>query len=231
MNKKTLLLIALTFSVLATSFAGDITDKKNLFTILGGMSVNTMNYEENTGDKKGAKIGGLAGFSFEHRFKNVVAFELQALYTNKGTQSKTDNAFFKTTNKLNFHSVEVPLLVKFYLGKKKIFNLNVGGYASYAFVTQIHIKGKNNVTNANVNDKSENLSKNENNPKDANGQRPLRPFDAGVIGGFEFVSRKGFGAGARLEQGFVDFTNPKYTFDDDKKIWHTGVQLYALFKF
>ncbi len=228
--KKIVLSLA-TLLILSKSFAGDISEKSNLFGLLGGFSVNTMNYKENSDDKRGAKVGGLFGFAFEHRFKNVAAIEIQALYVNKGAQSKTDNAFFKTTNRLNFHSVELPVLAKFYLGKKKIFNINVGGYASYAFVTQLRVKGENKVTGANVDDKSENFSKSENNPKDVNGNRPFNVYDAGVIGGFEFISQKGVGAGARLSQGFIDFTNPKYIIDDDRKVWHTGVQFYMTYKF
>ncbi len=228
---KKILIILTAIVCYGHTFAGDISEKSNLFGILGGLSVNTMNYKENSDDKKGAKIGGMAGFSFEHRFKNVAALEIQALYVNKGTQSKTDDALFKTTNKLNFHSVEIPILAKFYLGKKKIFNLNVGGFASYAFVTQIHIVGKNKVTDEKINEKGDNISKSENNPKDVNGHRPFNIYDAGIVGGFEFISQKGFGAGTRLTQGFIDFTNPKFIFNDDKKILHTGVQFYFTYKF
>lgn len=230
MNKTFFLLTIATLSF-AQTFAGDISDKKNLFTVIGGVTINTMDYKNNTDDKRGAKFGGMAGFGFEHRFEHVAAIELEALYVNKGAQSKTDDAFFKTKNRLNIHSVELPLLVKFYLGKKKIFNINVGGFASYAFFTQFTVKGTNKITDAKVNEQSENLTKNSNNTKDVNGERLFRPFDAGVVGGFEFVSRKGFGAGGRLSQGFVDFTNPKFIVDDGRKIWNTGIQLYALFKF
>lgn len=156
--KKIVLSLATLF-ILSKSFAGDISEKSNLFGLLGGFSVNTMNYKENSDDKRGAKVGGLFGFAFEHRFKNVAAIEIQALYVNKGAQSKTDNAFFKKTNRLNFHSVELPVLAKFYLGKKKIFNINVGGYASYSFVTQLRVKGENKVTGDKIDDKSENYSK------------------------------------------------------------------------
>ncbi|MBK6273774.1 MAG: hypothetical protein IPF58_03345 [Saprospirales bacterium] len=38
--------------------------------------------------------------------------------------------------RLNFHSVELPVIAKFYIGKRKIFNFNVGGFASYAFNVQ-----------------------------------------------------------------------------------------------
>lgn len=238
MKKSILTLFVLVLSI-TSLLAGDITDKKNLFNVIGGITINTMNYNNNSGDNKGAKVGGMAGFGFEHRFKNVAAFEIDALYVNKGTQTKTDNAFFKTTNKLNFHSIELPVLFKIYLGKKKIFNLNVGGFASYSFYTQLTVKGKNKITDGSINEKSENLTKKDNNPKDANGNYFYRPFDAGVVGGFEFISTKGFGAGLRVAQGFVNVLNPKYVnnadlvylANKDKKIWHTGIGLYFTYRF
>lgn len=241
--KKNIITIGLSILSVAASYAGDISEKKNLFSILGGFSVNSLNYETKTDANKGAKVGGMAGFGFEHRFEHVAAIELDALYTNKGAQSKTDNALLKTTNRLNFHSVEVPILVKFYLGKKKIFNINVGGFASYSFYTQLTVKGTNKITDGNVDEKTDNFTKKANNPQDINGKRYFRPYDAGVTGGFEFVSQKGFGAGTRVEQGFIDFTNPKFEgpviangsiipYDDDgKTLWHTGVQFYFVYKF
>jgi hypothetical protein len=42
--------------------------------------------------------------------------------------------------RLNFHSVELPVIAKFYIGKKKVFNFNVGGFASYAFNVQSRLK-------------------------------------------------------------------------------------------
>lgn len=236
--KKLLILLSLTLPLLANTFAGDITDKKNLCNVIGGITINTMNYSNNTDDHRGAKVGGLAGIGFEHRFKNVAAIEIDALYVNKGAQSTTDNFLAKTTNRLNFHSVELPILFKLYLGKRKIFNINVGGFASYSFYTQLTINGKNKLSGDKINEKSENITKNSNNPKDANGNYLFRPYDAGVVGGFEFISTRGFGAGLRVAQGFVDFINPKfiganliYQANKDKKVWHTGVGLYFTYRF
>ncbi len=163
------------------------------------------------------------------------------MYVNKGTQSVTDNALFTKTNRLNLHSVVLPVLLKFYLGKRKIFNINAGGFASYSFYTQFTARGRNKLSDAAINNKSGNLTANSHNPKDASGNRLIRPYDAGIVAGFEFVSKIGFGAGARVTQGFIDFTNPNFNgpvlldgfiYDDDnKKVWHTGVQIYAMFKF
>ncbi len=235
MNKKTLLLVAILTATIAKTFALDITDKKNLFGFNGGFGITTMGIEKENDDAKNrVKIGGTAGFSFEHRFPKVVAFEIGANYTNKGGQQKIENSGLnRSFYRLNFHSVEMPVIVKFYIGRKKIFNLNVGGYASYAFNVQSRLKVdyKDNSFFKDIDERKNNLLKNDNNPKDADGQRAFRPYDAGVNVGFEFVSRKGLGAGARIQQGLVDYTNPKFVLDDNKKVYHTSILFYALWKF
>ena len=229
MKKVTLILMLIVTA--SSSFSLGISDKKNLVGFMGGVSVNTMGYANNAEQQKGAKVGGLAGFSFEHRFEHVIALELNVLYVNKGTQRKDENAFFKGTTKLNFHSVEVPLLIKFYIGKKKRFNVYAGGFASYAFNVQSKVTGTNQLTGAHVDETHNNLLSNDNNQKDINGQRPFRAYDAGVNGGFEFISKLGLGAGARFSKGLVDYSNPKYIIDDNKKVTHSGVQFYAIWKF
>jgi len=232
MMKKQLLVITILTLSLANTFARDISEKKNLFGINGGFGITTMSIERYNDDARNrVKIGGMAGLNFEHRFRKVVAFELGANYTNKGAQQKIQGSNVKRGYyKLNFHSVEMPFIVKFYVGKKKIFNLNAGGYASYAFNVQSKEKIIFKDDTETYTNKENKLLSDDNNPKDADGQRALRPFDAGVNVGFEFVSRKGFGVGARVQQGLVDYTNPKYMFDDDRKVYHTSVLFYALIK-
>jgi len=233
MKKKLLLLTFVTVS-LANTFAKDITDKKNLFGINGGFGITTMGIEKENDDAKNrVKIGGMVGVNFEHRFKHVAALELGLNYTNKGAQQKIEGSNVKRGfYRLNFHSVEMPLIFKFYVGRKKIFNVNVGGYASYAFNVQSRLKIdlKDNSIFDDVNEKENNLLSDDKNPKDADGQRAFRPYDAGVNVGFEFVSKKGFGAGARVQQGLVDYTNPKFVLDDDRKVYHTSILFYALWK-
>ena len=233
--KKTLLVITITIISLVSTFARDISEKKNLFGLNGGFGLTTMGIQkENNDAKKWVKIGGLVGVNFEHRFKHVAAFELAINYTNKGAQQKIEGSNIKRGfYRLNFHSVEVPIFFKFYVGKKKIFNLNVGGYASYAFNVQSRLKIdlKDNTVFKDTDDKDNNLLSNDKNPQDAEGERLFRPFDAGVNVGFEFISRKGFGVGSRVQQGLVDYTNPNFFLDDQKKVYHTSVLFYAIMKF
>lgn len=233
--KKTLLILTITTLSFATTFAKDISEKRNLFGLNGGFGITTLGLQKVDKDaNKNIKFGGMAGFNFEHRFEKVAAIEIGINYTNKGTQQKiTGTGLNKSYYRLNFHSIEMPLIFKFYIGKKKIFNLNVGGYASYAVNVQSKTKIdlKDNSVFPDKNEKVNNLLSNDNNPKDADGQRAFRPFDAGVNAGFEFVSKMGLGAGARVQQGLVDFTNPKFVYNDNKKVYHTSLLFYALWKF
>ncbi len=183
--------------------------------------------------KNTVKPGGTFGVSFEHRTKKVFAFEIGLNYANRGTQQKLEDPNLnRSFYRLNFHSIELPVIAKFYIGKKKIFNINVGGFASYAFNVQSRTKIdlKDNSIFKDTDERENNLLKNHND-KDVNGNRPFRPYDAGVNVGFEFVSKMGLGVGARVQQGFIDFTNSKYIVPlDDKKVYHTNGIIYALFK-
>ena len=235
--KKTLFLLIIAMLSLAQSFARDISDKKNLVGFTAGITFNTMGLQKDAtyGDTKNTiKPGGVFGINFEHRFEKVFAIEIGVNYINKGTQQKIQNDILNKRSfyRLNFHSVELPVIAKFYIGKKKIFNLNVGGYASYAFNLQSRLKVdyKDNTVLVDKDERTNNLFK-DHNDKDANGNRPYRAYDAGVNVGFEFISKSGFGVGARVQQGFIDFTNSKYFAPlDDKKVFHTNILAYALFK-
>jgi len=233
--KKIVVAFAVSAFTLTAAFARDISEKKNLFGFSGGFSLNTMGLEKNStynGSKNTIKPGGVFGINYEYRAPKVFGLEIGVNYANRGTQQTIeDPALNKSYYRLNFHSIELPVIAKFYIGEKKIFNLNVGGFVSYAFNVQSRLKidFKDNSILKDKDDRIDNLLK-DNNNKDANGNRPFRPYDAGVNVGFEFVSKSGFGAGARVQQGLVDFTNPKFIFDDGKKVLHTNAILYVLFK-
>lgn len=233
--KKTLVAFAVSALTLTSAFARDISEKKNLVGFTAGFSLNTMGLQKNStydNSKNTVKPGGVFGINYEYRAPKVFGLEVGLNYANRGTQQTiNDPALNRSFYRLNFHSIELPVIMKFYMGKKKIFNLNVGGYASYAFNVQSRLKVdfKDNTILKDKDERVNNLLK-DNNDKDANGNRPFRPYDAGVNVGFEFVSKSGFGAGARVQQGLVDFTNPKFILDDGKKVLHTNAILYVLFK-
>lgn len=232
--KKTFLVLTITTLSLA-AFARDISEKKHLVGFTAGFSLNTMGLQKNStyeSSKNTIKPGGVFGINYEYRAPKVFGLEIGVNYANRGTQQKlVDPALNRSFFRLNFHSVELPVVAKFYIGKKKIFNFNVGGFASYAFNVQSRTKIdlKDNTIIQDSDERENNLLKNNNN-KDVNGNRPFRPYDAGVNVGFEFVSKKGFGVGAKVQQGLIDFTNPKFIVDDGKKVFHTNAIIYALFK-
>jgi hypothetical protein len=234
MNKKTILAVLMLALTASSTFARDLTERKNLGGVIAGFSINSAAVENESAQKakNRAKLGGVIGVTFEHKFGKVFALETGALFSNKGASEKLEtNALVKSGSyTVDFYSVDVPLIAKFYIGKKKIFNLNVGGFASYSFKVQTTTKIDFNNNPVFPND----INNKENNPKDADGDLYYQPYDAGLNVGFEFISKKGFGAGARLNQGLIDATNPKYNIgsvSDTKKTFHTGAQLYAIFKF
>ena len=233
--KKTPLILTITTISLANTFARDISEKRNLVGFTAGFSLNTMGLQKNStydNSKNTIKPGGVFGFNYEYRAPKVFGFEIGLNYANRGTQQKLEDAALnRSFFRLNFHSVELPVIAKFYIGKKKVFNFNVGGFASYAFNVQSRLKVdfKDNTILDDQDERVNSVLK-DNNNKDVNGNRPFRPFDAGVNVGFEFVSKSGFGVGARVQQGLVDFTNSKFIIDDNKKVYHTNAIVYALFK-
>lgn len=249
MNKKILVIFAIFIATIAKTFALDISEKRNLFGFNAGVGVSTVSVEKDSFNavKNRAKIGSEIGFTFEHRFKRVVAFQTGLNYTYKGAKVNLEKSVAVNSGfyQVDFHSLEIPFIIKFYMGKKKRFNLNVGGYASYAVSvnSRFKIDFVPNPLFPDVDEKKKNILKDQS--KDNNGKIYFQPFDAGLKLGFEFLSIKGFGVGANLSQGFVDFTNSKYNtavvpnnttlflflHDSDKKVLHTAVNVYAIFKF
>lgn len=212
-----------------------ITDKKTMFGFNIGTSANTAYTEdENKQETKNrTKVGGFASFTFEGRLADRLSLETGVSYVNKGAANRFQkSALIKSGNtSYNFHSIDIPLIVKFYIGKKKIFNVNAGGFFSYAFKM-------NQVTNIDfapdamkdVKNKKENFPKNS-----SNGESLFNPIDAGINFGVEFISQKGFGAGFKLNQGFINVMNKKFftapLTPPDKKTLNTGAQLYFIAKF
>jgi len=234
--KKSIFLFTISALSIATSMARDISEKRHLVGFNAGFSMNTMGLQKNStydNSKNTIKPGGVFGVNYEYRAPKVFGLEIGVNYANRGTQQRLiDDALNRRSfYRLNFHSIELPVTMKFYVGKKKVFNFNVGGFASYAVNVQSRTKVdfKDNSILDDIDDKKNNLMK-DYNAKDVNGNRPFRPFDAGVNVGFEFIAKSGFGVGARVQQGLIDFTNPKYIVDDNKKVFHTNAIIYALFK-
>lgn len=227
MKKLTLLLlVAISFNTYAKK---DISDKKNLFGFNLGTSANTLKFEgaSNTDTKNRTKIGGFGGFTFERKLGKTFALETGLNFLNKGGSQKINPNILSNGGRfmLNFYSIDLPVIAKFYIGKKKIFNLNIGGYASYSFLIELHTKEDLKFGN--------DINKKDKNPEDNDGNKMFKPFDAGINVGFEFISKKGLGVGLKVNQGLIDATNDKFfePFNDKKYAVHTGAQLYFIAKF
>ena len=221
-----------------TIMASD-SDSKNDggFGIKAGVGLTTFGFStESAMDQKNRmKVGGFIAASYEKRFGKVFALDFELGYANKGAQQKGNYNILGNTGtltvKYNLHCIELPISGKFYIGDN--FNINIGPYVSYYFLG--HFKTIKRPTDGATDIKtSENLYDNNNNPQDAEGDRMFRHFDAGANVGLEFVSNMGLGVGTRFQNGFVDFTNPKYGGsgfgNDGKWVTNTGIQIYLLFR-
>ncbi|MDA0177258.1 MULTISPECIES: porin family protein [Mesoflavibacter] len=107
--KNLLLTIALVFGVIFTSNAQD-TDTKSKSTagIKGGYNLAAVSYdgEGETGQRSGFHVGVFG----ESYLSNVVALQLELLYSQQGYQLENNNSTF--TQKLNY--INMPLVLKIY---------------------------------------------------------------------------------------------------------------------
>jgi hypothetical protein len=177
------------------------------FGLKGGIGLSSLNYgDPKEGDtysfddyKNTMKLGGMLGISYEKRFGDLFALDVEALIANKGVKQKADFTILGSKGNLvvsgNLLTVDVPVSAKFYLGNN--VNFYVGPYVSY-------ILGGISRTTIEFNDKKETRDSENwygDGFKDQNGELPLNRLDLGANLGVEFVTNKGFGVGARLQKG------------------------------
>ena len=233
MSKKFLIGSLMILGILTTSQvkAGD-GENDGGFGIKGGVGLTTIGFEKESAEsqKNKMKVGGMVGISYEKRFGNVFALDIEALYANKGVRQKSEATIlgkdYEYIAKSNLHYFEIPLSAKFYIGDN--VNLYVGGYGGFLAFGQA--KTKTIIDGKEQNEtESDNYFKEAN--KDINGEYALSRFDAGLNGGVEFISNKGFGVGARFQKGLMDITNKKYILDDNKWVTNTGIQIYGIIRF
>ncbi|HMU97618.1 MAG TPA: porin family protein [Chitinophagales bacterium] len=232
--KKIILVLGILVSI--STFAKEpITDKKIMIGFNIGTSANSAftEGEKSYEAKNRTKVGGFAGFTFEGRLADRLSLETGVSYVNKGAANRLKKNLLinSGSSTYNFHSIDIPLIVKFYIGKKKIFNVNGGGFFSYAFkMQQVTNVDFVNPGTPDVKNKKEDIPTNP-----ANKEKLFNPIDAGVNLGLEFISQKGFGAGFKLNQGFINVMNKKFftapLTPPDKKTLNTGAQLYFIAKF
>lgn len=216
---------------------------KSGFRIQGGVGISTLYFKKDDANyqnlKSKIKVGGFAGIGYEKRFGKVFALQPELNYANKGAKR---SYFIPTTNetakvKMNMHTLELPVLFKFYLGDN--FNIYLGPYASFLLAASSKSKFYNPSDAMTGEDKSVNIMKDH--YKDADGNSYFNRFDVGLNAGLEFVTNKGFFIGARINQGFLDLTNDNYKgyvgsdavilSGDNRWVGNTGVQAMAGFRF
>ena len=228
MKKYTVIVLALVLSWNAFAKEDNKKDKSGI-GFIGGMVLSTAGFPEEgaSAQKNRYKLGGFGGLCYERQFGKVVAFELQAMYADLGVHSKYTLLGNEGSSIQNFHAVQLPINLKFYVVKQ--FNIYVGGYGQYMFALISHTVIKNASGDVIKDERSKNLLKDDTyNPTDANGHHYLMPWDAGVQGGVEYISKMGLGVGARFQKGLIDITNNKFALDDGKWVTNTSLQIYLV---
>ncbi|MCO5231471.1 MAG: PorT family protein [Chitinophagales bacterium] len=217
------------------------------FGLKGGVGFSTLSFGEPKdvesfnfkNNKNTWKVGGMVGVTYEKRFGDHFALDIEALLANKGVKRQSTYSILgkdgKFTLKGNLFSLDVPVSAKFYLGDN--FNIYAGPYFLYimggAAKFTHDFDGKTQTKN------SSNWYGDD--YKDINGELPMNRFDLGANVGLEFVSNGGFGVGARFQKGFLDLTNNDYKgtltesdgliMGDKKFVSNTGFQVYTLIRF
>ncbi|MCB9034485.1 MAG: PorT family protein [Chitinophagales bacterium] len=217
-------------------------DNDGGFGIKGGVGLTSilMGEDNSYNDVRNKmKVGGFAAFSYEKRFGDVFALDIEAGYANKGvrTSGTVPLTNEKLIFKVNTHQVEVPISMKFYIGDN--FNINIGPYAS--FITAARAKLTHEDANGDVVDEKKGVNMMSKDYEDADGNNLYNRFDLGANLGLEFISNKGIGVGARINQGFMDLINDDYAgyfgtdaiipAGDNKWSANTGIQVYGIFRF
>ena len=170
------------------------------------------------------------GLTYETKKLKFFAFEVGAYYHWK--RSRAEGILIDSVNfsafKTGFHYTEVPVTFKFYL--RRWLNFNAGAYVNYLIAAKgegIDPFGAKNVWNL--------ISDGE--FRDDNGDQFLNRLDFGIHFGVEFVTRAGFGFGARYTQGFGDITNDSFTWDvsmlkpDSEVIKISSIITYVFYNF
>ena len=211
--KKLILLMMAAVSLAPAAFAKYETDNEDGgFGIKGGVGLSTIYFKDQDDNFKDLKtkinVAGFLDLSYEIRLHKVFALEPGVVVAVKGAKRELvvpiseDKIKFTT----NLQTVDIPLHLKFYIGDH--FNIYTGPYVSFitsAFGRYVRRDkdGKKLEDETGVNIMKDKY-------KDVDGNRPYKRVDAGINLGLEFVTKKGFIVGGRVNQGFIDLTNDDY---------------------
>lgn len=199
----------------------------------GGIGIKAgANFTKNgfiAGDTK-FQPGMTVGLTYEKRAKKLFGFETGVHYNwkrSKATDFSVDSVSFENF-KTGFHYLEIPVVFKFYI--REWFNINGGAYVSYLMAAKgkgIDRFGAENIWNLISDDEF----------RDSNGDAFLNRLDFGVHIGAEFVTKSGFGFGARYSQGFGDVTNNSFQWSvsmlkpDDQRVRTSSIFGYLFYEF
>lgn len=223
LKKQLVVLILFAFALPLTVSAGDS----------GGLGIKAgANFTKNgfiAGDTK-FQPGMTFGLTYEKRAIKVFGFEIGAHYNwkrSKSTDFVVDSISFENFT-TGFHYVEVPVVFKFYIFEW--FNVNAGAYVSYLIAAKA--EGVDNFGVSNI----WNLIS-DGDFRDENGDAFLNRLDFGIHFGAEFVTRSGFGFGARYSQGFGDVTNNSFEWStsmlkpDSDRVKTSSIFAYLFYEF
>ncbi|MDB5228357.1 MAG: hypothetical protein JWN78_2550 [Bacteroidota bacterium] len=217
------------------------------FRVQGGFGLATMYFgsiaNSYSDAKSKIKPGGFVGVGYELRVVKFLAIQPEVNYLNRG--AKREFSILATNQRaklvLSMHTIEIPLLLKFYIGNH--FNLYGGPAVTFNLAASTRSKFYN-LTTGNEESSAKGVNVMKSKYKDSDGNSPYKKVDFGVVLGLEAVIVKGFFVGGRISQGILDQTNNKYKgyvtipFDgtvvpagDGKWVGSTSANLYAGYRF
>ena len=204
-----------------------------------GANYSTIGFDNTEGNK--FFWGASGGLNFEIAAPKIFAFDIDVLYHLRSNKADVFNfheddpmieegrvAVFRDF-KSNFHYLEVPATFKFYIFDW--FNVGAGPYVSFL----IAAKGEG-INTVGVKETWNFISDREN--SDLNGEDFLNRLDFGIHFDVEFVTKTGFGLGARYSQGFGDVTNGSFKPEwnnlnpvDRSNVKNSSAQAFLFYRF
>lgn len=218
MNIRILTLITLLSTIsISNSFAGGVGG----FGIKGGLNASTISIkgESFSDQKKKFRFGAIAGLSYEIATEKSFALDIELQYSLIGNNLKYSVGGKDGSFKTYFHNVNLPISAKFYIGD--VFNVYAGGFVGFAVGG--HLKNTfdgNLLTDTNLFSKS---------LQDADDNDMFNRINAGLLFGFEAISKKGIGAGFRFTQGLTSINNTKHAVIADRSV-SSEVAVYTVFR-
>ncbi len=172
-----------------------------------GFGIVTIAQDEQNNNQIGNhfRLGALMGVSYEIATQGFFALELEAQYQLKGTRDEISFGNIASGDiRTAVHYINFPVLAKFYI--KDLFNFNAGAYVGVATAGKVNYTANTGI----FPDAEYKIFSDDFRKLDPQNDDYLNRLDLGIMVGFEFVSKKGIGAGMRGSVGLTDVTNDNY---------------------